>query len=179
MTRMRFAAALLFSFAAVLPLAAATLPFRSGEILAAELSTAKPRIINEDPLAFPVEFSRLIYAALAVKAAEGRGLSIHDYALEAFGRDYPCIALRVGDNDFNADVWQVERAAPGEKYTLLFVLDATLVGLSPSETLKLRSLYPPKSRAAQPVPFVNLGGRSFTSPRSIPDGGIMKRTAEQ
>lgn len=179
MMRMRFAAALLFLLFAAFPLAAATLPFRSGEILAAELSTAKPRIVNEDPLAFPVEFTRRIYAELVVKAAEGRGLSIHDYALEAFGRSYPCIALRVGDSDFNAEVWEVRRAVPREKYTLLFMLDATLVGLAPNETLKLRSLYPPKSRAEQPVPFTNLGGRSFTQPRSIPDSGLMKKAGEQ
>jgi hypothetical protein len=176
---MRFAAAMLFTVSAVFSSAAATLPFRSGEILAAELSTAKPKIVSEDPLAFPLEFSRRIYAALVVKPAEGRGLSIHDYALSAFGRDYPCIALRVGDGDYNANVWEVKRAAPGEKYTLLFVLDATLVGLAPKELLTLRSLYPPKSRAAQVIPFSNLGGRGFTSSRSIPDGGLMKKAGEQ
>lgn len=177
--KMRFAAALLFTISAALPLAAATLPFRGGEILAAELSTSKPKIVNEDPLAFPLGFSRRIYAALVVKPAEGRGLSIHDYALDAFGRDYPCIALRIGDNNYNAEVWEVKRANPNEKYTLLFVLDATLVGLAPKESLTLRSLYPPKNRASQPVPFTNLSGRNFTSPRSVPDSGLMKKAGEQ
>lgn len=177
--KIRFAAALLFTMSAAFSAAAATLPFRGGEILAAELSTAKPKIVSEDPLAFPLEFSRRIYAALVVKPAEGRGLSIHDYALSAFGRDYPCIALRVGDGDYNAEVWEVKRAAPGEKYTLLFVLDATMVGLAPKELLMLRSLYPPKSRAEQPVAFANLGGRGFASPRSIPADGLMKKAEEQ
>jgi len=177
--KMRFAAALLFTMSAAFSAAAATLPFRSGEVLAAELSTAKPKIVNEDPLAFPLDFSRLVYAAMVVKPAEGRGLSIHDYALSAFGRDYPCIALRIGDGDYNAGVWEVKRAAPGEKYTLLFALDATLVGLAPKELLTLRSLYPPKSRAAQVVPFVNLGGRGFTPSRSIPASGSMQKAGDQ
>lgn len=176
---MRFTAALLFTMSAAFSAAAATLPFRSGEVLAAELSTAKPKIVNEDPLAFPADFTRLIYAALVVKPAEGRGLSIHDYALDAFGRDYPCIALRVGDGDYNAGVWEVKRVVPGEKYTLLFALDATLVGLAPKELLTLRSLYPPKSRAAQPVPFTNRNGGGFTPPSSIPNYGIMQKAGER
>lgn len=156
------------------PPTAATLPFRSGEILSAELSTAKPGIANEDPLAFPLSFDRRIYAELVVKIAPGRGISIHDYALEAFGVAYPCIALRAGDNAFNADVWEVRRANANEKYTLLFVLDATLVGLTPEQTLTLQAQFPPKDRADQPVPFTNLKNRSFTPPRSIPNSGNMK-----
>lgn len=174
-----FSAAALLFFTAVLPLAAATLPFRGGEILAAELSAAKPKIANEDPLAFPLDFTRRIYAALVVKAAEGRGLSIHDYALEAFGRSYPCIALRIGDGEYNANVWEVKRASANEKYTLLFVLDATMVGFAPEETLRLRSLYPPKNRAEQPVVFTNLNGKNFTQPRSIPASGLLKKAGEQ
>ena len=55
---------LLFALAAYGAATAATLPFRSGEILSAELSTAKPGIANEDPLAFPLSFDRRIYARL-------------------------------------------------------------------------------------------------------------------
>ncbi len=175
----KIAVVLLLVFSAVLPLAAATQPFRSGEILAAELSTVKPQITNEDPEAFPLDFTRRIYAALVVKAAEGRGLSIHDYALEAFGRSYPCIALRIGDAGYDAETWKVERAAGNEKYTLLFVLDATMVGFAQTETLQLRSLFPPKARSGQPVVFSNLNGRSFTSPRSIPADGILKKAGER
>ena len=117
---------------------------------------------------------RRIYAELVVKIAPGRGISIHDYALEAFGVAYPCIALRAGDSAFNADVWEVRRANANEKYTLLFVLDATLVGLTPEQTLTLQAQFPPKDRADQPVPFTNLKNRSFTPPRSIPNSGNMK-----
>ena len=165
---------LLFALAAYGAATAATLPFRSGELLSAELSTAKLGIANEDPLAFPLSFDRRIYAELVVKIAPGRGISIHDYALEAFGVAYPCIALRAGDNAFNADVWEVRRANANEKYTLLFVLDATLVGLTPEQTLTLQAQFPPKDRADQPVPFTNLKNRSFTPPRSIPNSGNMK-----
>lgn len=79
-----------------------------------------------------------------------------------------------GDNAFNADVWEVRRANANEKYTLLFVLDATLVGLTPEQTLTLQAQFPPKDRADQPVPFTNLKNRSFTPPRSIPNSGNMK-----
>ena len=158
----------------VMSAGAATLPFRSGEILSAELSTIRPRIMNEDPLAFPVEFSQKIYAALIVKIENGRGISIHDYSLSAFGRNYPCIALRVGDGSFDAENWLVKRVDPNTKYTLLFVLDATRIGREKEETLTLRAAFPPKENANLEVPFTNLGGRGFTMPRSIPNGGNMK-----
>ncbi|MBS1370513.1 MAG: hypothetical protein HPZ91_11215 [Lentisphaeria bacterium] len=165
---------LLLALCAAIPAGAASLPFRSGEILAAELSAAKPNIANEDPLAFPVAFNQKIYAALVVRVAAGRGISIHDYSLEAFGRSYPCIALRIGDGGFNAENWQVKRVDPNEKYTLLFVLDATRVGRTKDENHTLRAEFPPKENADLEVPFTNLGSRGFTAPRSVPRSGSMR-----
>ena len=162
----------------VLSAGAATLPFRSGKILAAELSTVKPRITNEDPLAFPVEFGQKIYAAIVVKVDNGRGISIHDYSLTVFGRNYPCIALRVGDGNFDAENWLVKRADPNTKYTLLFVLDATRVGREKDEALTLHAQFPPEESADLEVPFTNLGSRGFTSPQSVPNGGSMKETGK-
>ena len=159
---------------AVLSTGAATLSFRSGEILAAELSTVKPRITNEDPLAFPVDFSRKIYAAIVVKVDAGRGISIHDYSLSAFGRTYPCIALRAGNNNFDAENWLVKRAEPGTRYTLLFVLDATRIGREKDETITLHAEFPPEESADLRIPFTNLGNRGFSTPGSIPGGGSMK-----
>lgn len=158
----------------VLSVGAATLPFRSGEILAAELSTVKPRIANEDPLAFPVPFDQKIYAAIVVKINPGRGISIHDYSLSAFGRTYPCIALRAGNDSFNAENWLVKRVDPNTKYTLLFVLDASRVGREQNDTLILHAEFPPQESADLTVPFTNLGSSGFTMPGSVPDGGSMK-----
>lgn len=153
---------------------AETLPFRSGEILSAELSTVKPEIQNEDPLAFPLAFEHRIYAELTVKIAQGRGISIHDYTLAAFGVTYPCIALRAGENAFDANEWQVRRADTSTTYTLLFVLDATLVGLMPEQILTLQPQFPPKERANLQVPFVNRKEQGFSAPHEIPESGNMK-----
>ena len=164
----------LFILSVVLPAGAASLPFRSGKILAAELSTIKPRITNEEPLAFPVPFVQKIYAAIVVKVDDGRGISIHDYSLTAFGKNYPCIALRAEDGNFDAENWLIKRVDPNMKYTLLFVLDATRVGREKDEILTLHAEFPPAESADLEIPFTNLGSRGFTMPRSVPNDGSLK-----
>ncbi len=162
---------LLFVFA--LPLAAATLPFRGGEILAAELSTRKPKIAGEDPQAYLIDFDRPLYATLTVKMTRGRGLSTYDYSVELFGRLYPCIAIQVGDRGFDAANWEIKTVNPKEKYTLLFVINGRQVGQDKEELLTLRANYLEGAAARFRVPFAGRNGNDFTAPRSIPDAGKM------
>ncbi|MDR0933280.1 MAG: hypothetical protein LBM70_09725 [Victivallales bacterium] len=168
---------LLLTLFGVISSESATLPFRSGKVLAAELSKIKPNIIGEDPLAFPLPFSQTIYAEITVKIDAGRGISIHDYSLDAFGRRYPCIALRVNDENFNAENWAVKRIVPNATYTLLFVLDATRVGLTNQENYTLHAEFPPQENADCKIPFTNRGNSKFSSSRSIPSDGNLRVVA--
>ena len=65
--------------------AAETVPFRGGDVLAAEISTVKPAIRNDDTVSYKNDYNRKVYAAVTVRMTPGRKLSIHDYLLEAFG----------------------------------------------------------------------------------------------
>ena len=163
---------LAFAAFALAPLSGGTIAFRGGEILAAQLSTARPSIAGEDPFAYPNDFDRKIYAALTVRMTAGRALSVYDYSLEAFGRPSPCVAIRPDGGSFDAQKWEFKDSSSPRKFTLLFILDGRQVGLQKVENLTLKANFPPASRAEQTVPFTNLGSRPF--PSSSPDEGMMQ-----
>ncbi len=160
--------------AAMLPLRAETVAFRGGDLFAAELSTVKPDVIQENKYAFTENFDNKIYAALVLKVASGRALSIYDYSIQAFGTVYPCVAIRTGNGKFNAADWEIRNPSGSTFYTLLFVLDARQVGLKQVEQLELRSNFPPPERELQTIALKNLGNHPFTAPGSIPATGIMQ-----
>ena len=155
-------------------LAAETCRFRGGEVLAAQLSSKKPAIVNEDPLAFPTEFEKKIYAAVVVRLMPGRALSVFDYSLEAFGLSYPCIAIRAGGGVYDGKLLEFASTRPEEKYSLLFELDGSRIGVSPLETLKLKANYSDEATASTPLVLENLGNGDFTAIGAVPDSGIVR-----
>ncbi len=162
------------AFAMISLLSAATLPFRSGEVLAAELSTTKPQINNENTLAIPKTFEKPRYAAVVVAVQPERALTIYDYTLEFLGAEYPCIALRAGTQPFDMDLREITQTSPYEKYTLLFLVDGKLVGQELEEKITLKSVAGPDSVARTVLRFNNRGAGSFTAPNRIPRSGILK-----
>ena len=151
---------------------AETVRFRSGEILAAELSREKPEgVHNADKLDLSELPDRRIYAALTVALDPGRKISIYDYSLKAFGVVSRCIALRNGSNSIDGARYETGGSDRENRCTLYFVLNAREVGIGSREKLTLVCNVPPVQELA--VPFVNRGSKAFTPPRSIPDSGTM------
>lgn len=146
---------------------AKTIPFRSGEILAAEYSRTRPAIKNWSKHLF-VPDNANYYAAVTVKIAAGRKISIYDYALEINGISFPCVAIRSGNGGF--EYTQKAFSAEKEKvYTMLFFIRD--INFSGSQTRAyLLSLLPPATH--NPVIF-NMTSRSgaFTAPSAIKKGG--------
>ena len=151
-------------------LSAATIPFRGGEILAAELSTTAPKIEHLDRFDFDFQFENKCYALVTVKLSTGRNLSTYDYSLELFGRSYPCVAVRTGDGGFDADRWEIRDIAPGTRMGMLFIIDGNAVGKGATEKIELKcnapGTYPPVT-----LPFSNLRTRAFTAATRIPATG--------
>ncbi len=170
----KFFVAALLSVAALPGVFAETVPFRGGELLAAELSTVRPKISNFDKFAYPETFEKPIYAVLVIRLAPGRTLSNYDYSIDAFGATSPCIAIRTGSGDFDSSRREIREVKNGERYSLLFLLNGSLVGLTPQEKLILKCNFPPAERAEQTIVLDNLGSRPFTAPNRIPAAGIMK-----
>lgn len=151
---------------------AETVRFRSGEILAAELSKEKPEgVRNADKLDLSELPDRRVYAALTVALDPGRKISIYDYSLKAFGVVSRCIALRNGSNSIDGARYETGGSDRENRCTLYFVLNAREVGIGSREKLTLVCNVPPVQELA--VTFVNRGGKAFTPPRSIPDSGTM------
>lgn len=164
---------LLLLASALLPLAAAaeTQRFRSGKLLCAELSETLPFIRNRSAADFSNLPDKKIYAALTVSLDAGRKISIYDYSLRAFGIAYRCVALQNGENSIDGARFESSGSGASARCTLYFVLNAREVGMSDRERLSLVCNVPPVSEEL--VVFVNQGSRQFTSPRDIPDRGIM------
>ena len=156
------------------PAEAGTVTFRAGEVLAAELSSSKPKVANEERYPVKIPFRRPLYALVTVLPAPGRTLSVYDYALEAYGNTYPCLALRRGDEPFDAANREFTRLGKEERFGLLFVVDASAVGLNPTEELQLRALYAKGKNAAVPLIFENLKAAPFSEAKTIPAAGKFK-----
>lgn len=99
---------------------AAAPSFRSGKIYCAEFGTTPPEILNWNKNCFGFETSQT-YAAVAVKLAPKRKISIYDYALMINGVNYPCIAIKCGKEKYQYTQRAVS-TADGEFCTLLFAL---------------------------------------------------------
>ena len=162
---------LLFFLLAASFLCGATVDFRSGKILNAEISSVKPRLLNFNPKVFTDLPEKPLYAAVTVSFDDGRHLSIHDYGLEA-SKLYHCIAIRTGSKPFNANYKEVITVSPKEKYTLLFVIDAA-AGLNDESTMVLKGLCAPLKYSYPPIVLVNKKNAPFTEPGAIPASGKM------
>lgn len=166
-------AVFLLSLAAALPLSAESIRFRSGQMLCAELSRQKPAGIEISPEKMPWLPEERLYAALTVVPDEGRGISIHDYKLHAFGQDYPCIALlNAADSTSRSSVSAAEAGA-NQKYTMYFVVNGALLGMKDRETIALRAVPVNEKYQDQQVVFDNRRSRALTSPYDIPRTGKM------
>ena len=126
-------------FASALTLCGKTVPFRSGEILAAEYSSSKPAISNWNKHLFTVN-SASNYAAVAVKLHAKRKISIYDYALFVNGRTHTCVAIRTngGQCTYTQNALSGDK---GEIFTLLFFVNESI---TPSGSAALVSLLPPR-----------------------------------
>ena len=160
---------LLLVVSALLPAEAAAWRFRSGEIVAAELTRTEPSIRDLDPLAFPALPKSRMYAVLSVRPDAGRPLSIFDYSLEDRGTVCPCVALNSGRGFVSSD-----RDVSGVPVVqLLFILDAR----NPPENavLNLKCNLPPANGIYDlRVPFRRIGFAEPTLPSRIPSEGMME-----
>jgi len=158
----------------VLRLGADSLPFRSGIILAAELSSAEQKISDFDEADYPdLPRQNRIYAAVTLTLFPGRALSRHDYVLSAFGNDARCVAIRTGDGPWKCLSGDIDIAEKGKKYGMLFILDSRVAGLNPTEKLGLKCCYPPEKHATTGLVFRNCRDRALTPASQVPSGGIL------
>ncbi len=151
------------SFAAL----AETIIFRGGEVLAAEVSTAAPRVAN---LAADEVAEGSVYALVTVRLQQGRTISVEDYSLNALGGLYRCIAIREENGAFNASNWHIGTTSPKKKYGMLFALQIPAGQNYNNVKFDLVCNAPGKWNRTS-IPFTDRRSQSFTAATSIPNGG--------
>ncbi len=136
-------------------LGAAEVFFSGGVVVEAKLSEKMPQISRFEAAYFPELPERKIYAMLSLDVPAPRKISIFDYQLEIFGRDYPCVALR---EEQGAWTTTAEIFPGGKRYSLLFILNAGMVGMKDTEIIALKN---GASQEKTSVSFQNLRETAF------------------
>lgn len=151
-----------------------TVNFRSGKVLSAELTSAKIKIsgINQD--APPELPAKTVFAVVSVKLGELRSVSVFDYVLSCYGKNFACVAVNSGNGFVYADTPVSSRKV----IQLLFATDGLLTGKLPQETLTLKSKFPPANLHDAKIVFTNLDSKAPTAIADIPENGTFKK-AEQ
>ena len=161
--KFRYTAIVLLLFVGVL-LSARTIRFRSGQVMAAELSTAKIKVSDVHPDA-PLKFPETpVYAVVSVKLDQGRTISIFDYTLDVFGSEFPCVAIRTG-KDFK---FTTDAVFSTGVIQLLFIADQNYVNRLVEKKLTLKSKLPPsKVIYSTEIPFTTIGSKKIMTPDAV------------
>lgn len=164
---------LFFILSAAVVLPAETVRFRSGVLLAAQLTKRTIPVAGAKADAFPPPPANKIYAIVSLKLDPVRKISIFDYSLEAYGRVFPCIAI----NQKNRFEYITHSIMSDKPLQLLFILDAVQTGLQKSEKLKLKSNFPPAGVYDTDVVFQMLGSGAPAALTRVPAAGMFKSGA--
>lgn len=146
-----------------------TVPFRSGKILSAQVSSKKPEIASDKQKDTPGG----VWAEVVIKLNPGRKLGSMDYYIEVDGKKYPCRAIARNDDRYDADVWEISDPLDSDKIRMLFN-PPRVDGNSAQYEMKFAfrdTISYPK------VTFKNMESGEFTPASKIPEEGVMDGSA--
>ena len=146
---------------------AATVDFRSGTVLAAEISSKVPEVKG-----MKVDFPAPVCARVVFKLHPERKVSIHDYALNAYGRNFKAAAIARNNGVWVVDGSAFDNNSDSDRFSLLFILDGSVIGKRSVEELEITAVPDPKGKST-PVKFRNLKNGSFPSVNSISKNGTL------
>ena len=146
--------------------------YRSGDILAAEISKANVNIVNFSALAFPNMPQNKAYAVISVKLDSARELSIFDYSLEIKGQTWACVALY---RNSRYEYTSVDIHGNGVMQ-MLFVIDGTSLPASGTVDATLKSnLSDARFYYDAVIPCKIIGSKMPTAPAAIPAAGMFPK----
>lgn len=157
----------LFFLIAAFSLYGATVEFRSGTILAAEISQSLPVVKLEKD-----NVPNRIFARMVVKLPPERKLSMYDYELDAYGRRFKAVAVSVNNGKWISDGEAVENIDGKTRVSLLFEIDGSVIGKRDIETFDIVAVADPKAKTTA-VKFKNIKKEKFSQVSGIPASGRM------
>jgi hypothetical protein len=154
---------------------AGDLVFRGGRIIIAQLTEKAQSIPALNSNVYTDIPENKVYAMVTMQLHAGKNISIYDYSLQVYGKNYPCVAIKVDNGHWMAgDNWKISPTDPKKCYSLLFILDGKVVGLNKVENLKLYCNALPKNVASVALDFENLGKtKDFSTPTSAISKGLL------
>ena len=156
---------LLFFSVLILSGADKTVPFRSGKILSAQVSSKKPEIASDKQKDTPGG----VWAEIIVKLNPGRKLGSMDYYIEVNGKKYTCRAIARNDDKYDADVWEISDPLDSDKIRLLF--NPPRVN---GDSIEYEIKFAFRDTLSYPkVMFKNMESGEFTPASGIPAEGVM------
>ncbi len=157
---------LLFFSALILSGADKTVPFRSGKILSAQVSSRKPEIASDRQKDTPGG----VWAEVVVKLNPGRKLGSMDYYIEVNGKKYTCRAIARNNDKYDADVWEISDPLDSDKIRMLF--NPPRVS---GDSIEYEIKFAFRDTISYPkVRFKNMESEEFTPASGIPAEGAME-----
>ena len=152
---------------AICTVSGATVEFRSGTLLAAELSSSKPDVKLENE-----STANRIYARMVIKLAPERKISICDYELNAYGRGFKAVAISENNGKWLTDDTVLENIDGKTRVSVLFEVDGSVIG---KQNIEVFEVIAPADRKAKPdvVKFKNIGKNKFSPVSGVPASGRM------
>ena len=168
--------ALLIFCAFSFQLSGATIPFRLGEILSAEISRNKVTIKDLNAIDYNLKFKHYAYAVIVLKLHKGRSLSIYDFKLNLIDETYQCIAMSAADKTFDTKNWEFAKTSPKTLYSLLFIVDSETLG-NAKRTITANLIYAlnKSGRSSYEIPFKFINYVNLTQINKIPQDGIFPK----
>ena len=157
----------IIAFCVMLSAVGATVEFRSGTVLAAELSRKKPDVKLEND-----NVANLIFARMVIRLAPERKMSVCDYELMAYGRSFKAIAVSVNNGKWLTDDSVLENFDGRTLVSVLFEVDGSVIGKSDVETLEVVASADRKAKH-DIIKFKNIGDNKFSAVSAIPSSGKM------
>ena len=154
-------------FVAFFTAEAAVKEFRSGVVLAAELSAKVPEGIN-----VPENSVNNLFARMVIKLAPERKISIHDYQLRIYGMDFKAAAICINDGKWLCEGEIFESRNRNDRIGLLFIVDGSIIGRRNVEYFEIIAS-PDKKAPAAKIGFKNIFNSGFTRVTRVPSSGNM------
>ena len=157
-------------------LSGATIPFRLGQILTAEISRNTVTVNNLKTIDYDFNFKHYAYAVVVFKLNKGRSISIYDFILNLNDKEYKCVAMRAGSKNFDTRNWKSARTSPKTLYSLLFIVDSNVLG-NAKKTIPANLIYTlnKSGQTSYELPFKFINYVALTKINNIPPSGIFPR----
>lgn len=144
--------------------------FRAGTVISAEISSAKPEVLDESPFEPYKETKGLAWAEVVVRLDKGRSLGVTDYVLVHSGNEYKCLAIAEDDKIYSVRDQVFEKTNIFGCYRLLFPIQFPQNNKNDFE-LRFKLLASPMPDV--PLKVRHLGATRFTETEKIPPEGSL------